>query len=159
MIRNASEADIDVLVLHHVSMFREIFTTEGRQFDESGMTGMATTYRRQLQEQMRDGTCVAWVIGEPGSALASAAVSIRMAVPPPLDDSRATGLLHSVYTEVGHRRKGYAQLLVKTAVDYCTKIGIRRIDLSASAAGKAMYEKRGFVDVKNAMRRFSADHA
>jgi GNAT superfamily N-acetyltransferase len=61
------------------------------------------------------------------------------------DLSSRTAYMHSIYTEPGSRGNNLASRIVLTALEYCKASGIRRILLSASAAGKPIYERIGFT--------------
>lgn len=154
-IRIATTEDIDILVNHHVKMFKEIMEIELKQIDDNSYDAMSTSYKQKLIEQLPVGTCKVWIVyqGEnKNSVIASAAMSIIKMVPTPFDFSYETGYLHSIYTEKKWRRQGYAELLVKTAIQDAANRGINRIDLAASLEGKPLYEKLGFQEMKSLMR-------
>jgi GNAT superfamily N-acetyltransferase len=81
------------------------------------------------------------------------AVSIVSYVPVPHDLDPRIAFLHSVYTEPGHRHRGFAGRITDEAIRWCRKAGIRRLYLVASEAGKPLYEKNGFMPVENMMLR------
>jgi GNAT superfamily N-acetyltransferase len=58
----------------------------------------------------------------------------------------------NMYTEAGYRRYGLAKSLMKTMVHWCQEEGIGSVTLNASEAGKPLYEKLGFAEVKNFMK-------
>lgn len=156
-LRTATIEDIDILVNHHVKMFKEIMEIDAMQIDDNSYTAMAISYRKKLNEQLPVGTCKAWIVFQDGNRhrpIASAAMSIIKMVPTPFDSSYETGYLHSIYTEKEWRRKGYAELLVKTAIQDASRNSINRIDLTASSEGKKLYDKVGFQVIKSMMRLY-----
>ena len=52
----------------------------------------------------------------------------------------------NVYTEPAYRRRGLCTALMKNLLDYGKKIGLDRIDLSATKKGYPLYVKIGFAE-------------
>lgn len=153
-LQAANENDIGILVNHHVAMFKEIMEIESKQIDDQAYRAMAVSYEKKLTEQLPDGTCRAWILfqGSTSDPVASVALSIIKMVPTPFDATYIMGYLHSMYTEREWRKRGYAEKLIKTAIQDATNTGINRIDLAPSLAGKRVYEKLGFQEMKSLMR-------
>ena len=57
-----------------------------------------------------------------------------------------------MFTEVDYRQYGLAKLLIQTILNWCTQQGVGSVTLNASSAGKPLYEKAGFTEVKNFMK-------
>ncbi len=57
-----------------------------------------------------------------------------------------TGTLLNVITDPQHRRKGYASLVVSRIVEEARKLGVDSIDLTATQAGKSLYDQLGFQE-------------
>lgn len=57
----------------------------------------------------------------------------------------------SMYTEPAYRGRSVASHLVRAMVDWCERRGYRRVVLHASAMGRPLYERLGFVP-SNEMR-------
>ncbi|MGD9201868.1 MAG: GNAT family N-acetyltransferase [Chitinispirillia bacterium] len=152
LLREATKKDIDILTVHHKLMFLEISKLEGMSIDNLVYDKMVKKYREKLIRQFPNDTCKAWLIEEDNNVIASAAISLYHGVPTPFDTNVEIGFLHSVYTEKPYRRMGYAKILVKYAMEHCFKLGINRIDLAASGAGRKIYESLGFKPSTNAMR-------
>ena len=157
IIHEATVADIDLLVTHHVAMFKEIAAVQALNYDDEAYHLMAVTYAEKLREQLPDGTCTAWIVFSGTNhdiPSASAGVTVVNGVPTPFDPSSyRAALLHSVYTESQWRRQGLAGMLVKRAVEFTEQCGINRIDLAASDAGRQLYERMGFTLLPSMMRR------
>lgn len=56
------------------------------------------------------------------------------------------GEVLNVYTEPAYRRRGLCTALMKNLLDYGKKIGLDRIDLSATDKGYPVYIKVGFTE-------------
>jgi GNAT superfamily N-acetyltransferase len=87
-----------------------------------------------------------------GEIVSSGAITFVSFVPTPYDLSSKVVYLHSIYTEKSHRNKKCAQYIVHTAIKYCRAQGVNRIILTASNAGKPIYEKIGFHATPDMMR-------
>jgi len=55
------------------------------------------------------------------------------------------GLVLNVYTEPGWRRRGIARQLMDAIIAWAADAGVVRLVLSASPAGRSLYEQIGFV--------------
>jgi GNAT superfamily N-acetyltransferase len=138
--RRATANDIAILVRHRRLMMAEIAVG----VPESVLDAMDTAYAAYLQKQLCDGTTWAWVAEANNTIIASAAVSMLSWPPEPGDTSEEAALLHSMYTEPQHRRRGLARLIAETAIQHCRESGFKWITLDASEAGRALYESLGF---------------
>jgi len=150
-VAEAGEAEIPMLSRYHRLMFEEIWAKRGNAAPEGGMEAMEEQYARKLREGFRDGSCHAWVVKTGDRIVAGGAVSIVTYVPVPFDPSCRIGFVHSIYTEKDERHRGHAGRIVRAATGFCKEAGIHRVYLFASADGKPVYEKEGFVPVENTM--------
>lgn len=152
-IRPASKTDIPVLVSHHRKMFEEIWEKKEIPFDPLQGDLVEKEYTRKLSDELKTGSCSAWVIIHNNTIVSSGAISIMSYVPNPNDPSCRIAFLHSIYTEKEYRNRKYASRVTEEAVRFCSKMGINRIYLFASNEGKHMYKKQGFIPVDNMMIR------
>jgi len=60
-------------------------------------------------------------------------------------DWRRYGYIWGVYVDAAYRRRGIATSLTLSAVQYLKDVRCTRVILHASATGRAVYEKLGFV--------------
>ena len=144
-LREATEHDIPLLSVHHRKMFEEIWEKKGRPIAGSVGAEMKQAYARKLNMELPAGSCKSWLIEKRDQVVASGAITIVSFVPTPDDLSSKTAYMHSIYTEPGSRGQNLASRIVLTALEYCKASGIRRILLSASNAGKPIYERIGFT--------------
>lgn len=61
--------------------------------------------------------------------------------------------MFNVYTVPGHRRRGHAQQLMAALIDTARACGVTAINLNASPAGRAVYEKLGFEVLRDTAMR------
>jgi GNAT superfamily N-acetyltransferase len=148
----ASMDDIPILVTHHHKMFKEIWTLKGLEIDAHQFDKMDKAHTKKLNEELVNGSCIAWLVKKEDKIVASGAISINSMVPKPEDPSYRVAHLHSVFTEYDHRKNGFASLITKNAIHHCKSRGINRMNLGASAAGRPIYEKIGFQPSVSSMQ-------
>ena len=105
----------------------------------------------KLEEQLADGSCVAWIGEYQNKPVASGAVSFVKTTPVPEDLSYTVGFLHSVYTDEPMRSRGIASSIVDRLLDHCRQNGLKRVLLNASEAGRSIYRSKGFKTQDEAM--------
>ncbi len=143
-IHVATMDDIPILVTHHHKMFKEIWTQNGIEITAHQFKEMDKAHTKKLNEELVNGTCIAWLVKKEDKIVASGAISINSMVPKPEDPSYIVAFLHSIYTEQGYRKNGFASLITKNAINHCKSRGINRMNLRASDAGRPIYEEMGF---------------
>lgn len=150
----ASKDDIPVLSCHHRRMFEEIWQKKGLKLEVPKAMELEKAYAEKLEKQFRDGSCRAWIVKENECLLASGAISMASLAPVPGDMNPEVAYLHSMYTEKGSRNRGYARLIIESAIFFCKGKGIGRMLLNASEDGRPLYEGLGFSSSGEAMRLF-----
>ena len=143
-LRQATEADIPLLVAHNHRMFEEVAHLQGRSHDPAALEAMERAFHPYLRSGMADGTTMGWLIEVDGAAVASAAISVVTSPPSPRNPTGRYGLLFGVYTEPTYRRQGLGRRVVQAAVDWCRAEGLRWVSLFASDVGRPLYESMGF---------------
>lgn len=151
-LRQATKQDIPTLAVHHRLMFEAILDERGGDRCSAQLEEVEQSYVKKLQQQLSDGSCKVWAVEKDQKIVASGGVTIISTVPVPNDPSYRIAYVHSIYTEDQYRKQGMASRIVKSALDYCRSIGIRRVILNASEAGRPLYEQLGFEAADNAMR-------
>ena len=150
-LREASENDISMMARHHRKMFEEIWELKGEHLGSAKAIKIQDAYKEKLETELKTETCKAWVIEDAGKIIASGAITFVSFVPNPSDLSSRVVYLHSIYTEKSHRDKGCAQRIVHDIIGRCKSLGIKRVILNASEAGRPIYEKIGFRPSTNTM--------
>lgn len=151
-LREALIRDIPALAKHHRRMFEEIWAQKGEPISIAKAGNIEKAYTQKLESEMDGGICKAWVVESKGVIVSSGAITFVSFVPTPDDLSSKIAYLHSIYTERSHRNKKCAQRVVHTAIKYCSIQGVKRVILTASSAGKTIYEKIGFHSTPEMMR-------
>jgi len=147
IVRRAALDDLDTLVAHRRSMFRDM----GYK-DEAALDAMAAKFRVWLGERMRSGDYLAWLACAPEGAIAAGTGLWLMDwLPHMVGKGARRGNIVNVYTEAGFRRRGLARVLMEAALAWCQKNGVDTVILHASPAGRSLYESMGF-EATNEMR-------
>jgi GNAT superfamily N-acetyltransferase len=153
-VRQADATDIPLLAHHRAAMFRDM----GRLLapHEEALERATASY---LREALPRGEYLAWVaedkVARP-AVIGGAGVQLRPILPRPGADSDhlelgPEAIILNVYVEPDRRRHGVADALMRAVLDELARRGIRRIVLHASADGRRLYERLGFVPT-NEMR-------
>lgn len=115
-----------------------------------------------LRKALARGEYIAWLASpaaSPERIISGAGVHLRSVMPHPLKHRSETiaiaegrhGTIVNVFTEPEWRRHGVAALLMKEIIAWSREARLDWLVLHASAAGRALYEKMGFV-ATNEMR-------
>ena len=156
-IRFATPADAPVIALHRACMFRDMGELSGPAFEilraraEASLIGM-----------LQRGEYLGWLgtpADRPDEVAGGAGAQLRQVLPHPArtpggEPSVAEGrhaIVLNVYTEPAWRRHGLAEQLMRELLAWARKERLDRLVLHASADGRRLYERLGFV-ATNEMR-------
>src|SRR5438552_2037585 len=142
-LRRATMRDLGTLVRHRRLMFHDM----GGHTEEQ-LRASDAPYRRWARARLRSGTLVAWVAEERGEARASGALWMQRVQPRPGWPSGVQPYLLSMYTEPAARGRGLAARIVKEAIAFAARLGVPKMTLHASDAGRSIYERLGWVSGK-----------
>jgi len=152
-IRLATLADVDAIAEHRARMFEEM----GELSPEAFQILRAKSQER-LGDLMTRGQYIGWFAvptQQPETIAGGAGVQLRKVLPHPKEGNKVAegrhAIILNVFTEPQWRRQGVALLLLQQIVAWARAEQIDRLILHASEAGRALYERLGFVDT-NEMR-------
>ena len=154
VIRPAAAADAGIIAHHRVAMFQDMGT-----LPPDLAPPLRDASQRMFAHAIPSGEYVGWLAtpaGRPAEVIAGAGVQVRSRLPR-IDrsgsrvDSGAQALIVNVYTERPWRRRGVAERLMRSVLDWTRERGIDDVVLHASPEGRALYEKLGFT-ATNEMR-------
>jgi len=152
-IRRATVADAPVLARHRCEMWLAM--------NDLLPDGYAALYEQCLhyfEEAVSDESYLGWLVTiEAGEVVAGGGLLLRRIAPYPMANgltcpSEKQAHILNMFTEVDYRQYGLAKLLIQTILNWCTQQGVGSVTLNASSAGKPLYEKAGFTEVKNFMK-------
>lgn len=153
-VRLATPDDAAIVARHRAAMFREM-----HYLADAADAAMRAATERYLRTAIASGEYVGWLAfeaGNPENVIAGAGLQRRPLLPRPNDDGTAVlegleGLVLNVWVDVGWRRRGIAESMMRDILAWAPGQGIIRVVLQASRAGRPLYERMGFVST-NEMR-------
>lgn len=151
-IRRATVADSNILARHRCDMWLAM-----NDLLPEGYEAMHEQCVRYFEEAVQDASYLGWLVTTgPGEVVAGGGLLLRRIAPFPMANglscpSEKQAHILNMFTEAGYRRYGLANLLMKTMLRWCEQ-EVGSVTLNASPAGKPLYEKLGFTEVKNFMK-------
>jgi GNAT superfamily N-acetyltransferase len=139
VVRQATVADVDVIIHHRRSMFADMGVG-----DEAARDVMAGAARPFVAAALRDGSYRGWLVEVDGRVVAGGGIIIVGFQPTPVDPAPSRVWVLNMYTEPAFRRQGLARLVIETILAWCREHGIVRVYLHASEEGRPLYESLGF---------------
>ena len=160
-IRLATAADAALLARHRADMFRDMGRCNAATHGPL-MAASAAYFTRAIPA----GEYAGWIATATENdgrdvPIAGAGVQVRVMLPRPNESGTELtdgpeGIVLNVYTEEAWRRRGVAELLMRHLLEWSRVRGLVRVVLHASASGRPLYEKLGFV-ATNEMRYTGTD--
>jgi len=155
-IRPATLEDVDAIAEHRARMFDEM-----DQLSPAGFETLRTKSRERLRDFITRGDYLGW-LAIPAQArniiAGGAGIQLREVLPHPNGNKIAEGrhaIILNVFTEPAWRHQGVARLLVQRIIDWTRAERLDRLVLHSSEAGRALYERLGFVGTSE--MRFAGD--
>jgi GNAT superfamily N-acetyltransferase len=152
-IRRATAHDAEIVASHRARMFQDMGEVSGDAFET--LRGKA---RVRIAEWIERGDYAGWLaspVDQPEVVVAGAGIQLHPILPRPLTTSKISegrqGTIVNVFTEPEWRRRGIGSLLMQEIIAWSKREGIDRLLLHASADGRSIYEKLGFIE-SNEMR-------
>jgi GNAT superfamily N-acetyltransferase len=139
VVRQASVADVDVIIEHRRKMFADMGAG-----DERARGVMVAAARPFVEASLRDGSYRAWLVEVGDRVVAGGGIAIVGFQPTPADPKPRRAWVLNMYTEPAFRRQGLARLVLETIVAWCREEGFERVYLHASDDGRPLYESLGF---------------
>jgi GNAT superfamily N-acetyltransferase len=153
-IRRATAQDAEIIAWHRARMFQDM----GEIISGDAVEILRTKTRALIKEWLANGDYAGWLASpadKPDLIVAGAGIQLQPILPRPLSPSQIgegrQGTIINVFTEPEWRRRGIGTLLMKEIIAWARGEDLERILLHASAEGRPVYEKLGFVE-SNEMR-------
>ncbi len=142
--RKLVDTDLDTFISMRIAQLRE----EGAKED----IDLAPALRDYYTRHMADGTFISWLAVSEGKIVGTSGMSIVEKPPYFGCPSGRIGLLSSMFTDSGFRRRGIARELLTRVVDEAKNAGCGTVQITASDMGVLLYTDFGFVKNKNFMQ-------
>jgi len=141
----AEKSDLDTLVRTRVEVLRAANGLE----DSADLSVVEQESRIYYQEAWADHAALLVYDGE--KVVATGGVSFYRVMPTCCNPSGRKAYIMNMYTAPAWRRQGIAQKTLDMLVRECRRRGVNFITLEATAAGRPLYEKYGFVAMGDEM--------
>ncbi len=138
-VREATVADLDVIMSHRRGMFHDMGFCDGKALD-----AMETASAPLIKRGLEDGTYRGWLMEMEGRVISGGGLLILSYPPAPHNPNPRRAWIINVYTAPEHRRHGFARAIVETIIGWSRGQGYAWVSLHASDAGKGVYEALGF---------------
>lgn len=137
-IREATSADVEVLVHHRLGMFRDMGVPPAE------VAAMEEPARAYFRRAVPAGKYVAFLAEYDDRVIAGGGI-IVIDWPAGRGDARdSKAMILNMYTEPDIRRRGLARRLMEAMIAWCREQGYRTVSLHASDYGRPLYESLGF---------------
>lgn len=145
--KKAAIADIDVLTETRV----EVLRAANQLSEQADMTEVRERSYQYYKKAIVDGTHVAYLVFENDHFVGAGGISFYQVMPTYHNPSGRKAYIMNMYTAYGYRRRGIAYHTLDLLVQEAKDRGITAISLEATQMGRPLYEKYGFVSMKDEM--------
>lgn len=145
--RRATTEDIDVLTETRI----EVLQAANQLSDRTDMSEVREQSYHYYMKALADGTHVAYLVFEKERFVGAGGVSFYQVMPTYHNPSGNKAYIMNMYTAPGYRRRGIAYHTLDLLVREARERGIRAVSLEATNMGRPLYEKYGFVNMKDEM--------
>lgn len=147
-VRRVGVGDIDLLMEWRMEVLHEVFSIP----DGMPTGDLEESNRRYYADQLADGGHVACLAYLDGEAVGCGGMCIQREMPSPDNPGGMCAYLMNIYARPENRRHGVGEAVVRWLVDTAEDMGIGKIYLETSVAGRPLYETMGFTDMPDMMR-------
>lgn len=152
-IREAGPGDVEVILHHRRSMFRDMAEGSVEQLDR-----MVEVARPWFARALAEGSYRHWLALDVAGRVAGGGGVLLCPWPAnPFDPCTERAVILNVYTEAEFRRRRVARLVMQTILAWIRGYGLKSVNLHSSAEGRALYEKLGFAATNEMRLRFGVD--
>jgi len=146
-IRIAGGRDLDVVAGLRLEFMAEIGGVDPDTFPD----GLREATRRFVARSHSHGTMTSWLAEQDGTTVGLVSVVLQEVPPRPGDLRTVEGLIVNMYVRRSRRAQGVGRRLLQACLDAAAGLGIRRLNLYATADGRPLYADVGFVARDNWM--------
>lgn len=143
-IRKATLEDIELLIRLRMDFLAEEFGGADPRQEEK----IADRLGPYFETHLRDRSFIAMIAEAEGEAVSTAYMAISEMPAGPSFMTGRVGTVLNVLTCPQHRRKGIAARVLGKLIDEARLLDVSSVRLSATEAGRGLYQKLGFRDSK-----------
>ena len=145
--KRAEIEDIDMLTETRI----EVLRAANKLSDDVDMSEVEKQSYDYYKKALCDGTHIAYLIFDGNCFAGAGGVSFFQVMPTYHNPSGKKAYIMNMYTRPGYRRKGIAYKTLDMLINAAKCKGITSISLEATAMGRPLYEKYGFVKMNDEM--------
>lgn len=145
--RKATTEDIDLLVRTRI----EVLCAANGLTGSEDMSEVEKQSHEYYEKALADETHTALLVFDRDQFIGAGGISYYRVMPTYHNPTGRKGYIMNMYTRPEYRRKGIAFHTLGLLVQDARKKGIISVSLEATAAGRLLYEKYGFSDMKDEM--------
>lgn len=147
-IRQATADDIETLMKWRMEVLHEVFSIPESQPTEKLEAENRAYYERALRTGEHI-ACFAWVEDQ---IVGCGGICLYQEMPSPDNPDGRCAYLMNIYTRPKVRKQGIGEAIITWLVNRATDLGISKIYLETSKAGKSLYTKMGFAPMPDMMK-------
>lgn len=145
--KKATLEDIDELVRTRILVLR----AANKLSDDVDMSVVEAESYAYYRRALGTGEHIAYLIYENGTFIGAGGVSFHQVMPTYHNPTGQKAYIMNMYTSPEYRRQGIAFHTLDLLVQDAKKLSVRQIALEATDMGRPLYERYGFVKMKNEM--------
>lgn len=145
--KKATIKDIDVLTRTRILVLRAANNLSA----DTNMSEMQKQSYEYYLKALKNNTHIAYLVFNENSIVDSGGISFFQVMPTYHNPSGYKAYIMNMYTHPDYRRRGIAYKMLDILVNEAKSKGINAISLETTEMGRPVYEKYGFVQMKNEM--------
>ena len=145
--RKATIEDIDLLTKTRI----EVLRAANGLSDDTDMTEVEHQSYEYYRKALHDNTHTAYLVFDGDRFAGAGGISYYQVMPTFHNPGGNKAYIMNMYTRPEYRRQGIARRMLDILINDAKSRGISFITLEATQMGKPLYEKAGFVPLKNEM--------
>lgn len=145
--KKAVPDDLEILTETRVAVLR----AANQLSDDTNMTDVEMKSREYYQTALQDDAHVAYLVFDGDKFVGAGGVSFFQVMPTYHNPTGRKAYIMNMYTRPEYRRKGIALKTLDLLVAEARMRGITSISLEATNMGRPLYEKYGFISMKDEM--------
>ena len=139
-VRVAGDADLET-----VARLRVAFLEDDDRGGGVSPEQLRAATRAYVEGALADGSLVSWLAEDGDEAVGIVSMLVAWAPPRPSDLRTKRAYVVNMYVRPTHRGRGIGQALLDALVAESQARGLRALHLYATASGRPLYERNGFV--------------
>ena len=145
--KRAGLEDLEMLVETRMTVLRAANLLD----DDANMSEVKAASRSYYEKALADGSHTAYLVLDSGRFVGAGGVSFYQVMPTYHNPGGQKAYIMNMYTAPEYRRRGIAGETLRLLVEEVRRSGLTAIGLEATAMGRPLYERFGFVGAVNEM--------